>query len=438
MRVFIECTHTYFCGGPDGIPHVARGLASVCRKVGLEAGIECQPVVFVGQSVYTVDAVKARKSLAVFARQKRVEIRNAFNAFWGSSVSLRESGTGQTSAIPPAPSALKAVLTALEKGRLAIDMARALASGKRVRFKPGDTLLLLDLDWKPSFEEAVRSAKKNGAKVGFLLCDLIPLSKPEYVEASFLERFKNWLKHMIEISDFCLTISETSRKEIKAYLSQYPGQEMRQFKTASFRLGAGLPATGNDSQVRAAIRKIFKSDGAARPYICVSTLQDRKNQRLLLDAFEILWAKGIAARLCLIGQVGWRADALVERIVRHPRWRRELFMFNDLLDRDIAFCYRNAKALLFPSFAEGFGLPIVEALSAGLPVFASDIPVHREIAGEWCVFFNPKSAEDLANLIENFERNAQLAQARPVSEFNWPDWSGSCRELLDQTRTCAL
>ncbi len=437
MRIFLECTHTYFYGGPDGIPHVARGIASVCREVGLEAGIECHPVVFIGQSVYTVGAVKARKSLAVFARQKRVEFRNAFKALFGSSVPLRESGTGQTSAIPPAPAAFKGVLTALEKGRYAIDVARVVANGKRVRFNQGDTLLLFDSDWKPSFEEVLRLAKRNGAKVGFLLCDLIPLSKPEYVEASFLERFKNWLKHMIEISDFCLTISETSHREIKAYLSQCDGQKMRQFKTASFRLGAGLKAS-DTSHIRADVRKVFELHGAAKPYICVSTLQARKNQRLLLDAFEILWAKGIAARLCLIGQIGWKADALVERIVRHPRWRSELFMFNDLPDQDIAFCYRNAKALLFASFAEGFGLPIVEALSAGLPVFASDIPVHHEIAGEWCAFFNPKSAEDLANLIESFERERQLPQARPPSKFSWPDWSGSCRELLDQTRACAL
>jgi hypothetical protein len=97
-------------------------------------------------------------------------------------------------------------------------------------------------------------------------------------------------------------------------------------------------------------------------------------------------------------------------------------------DRELAHCYRRAAALVTCSRAEGFNLPIVEALHQGCPVWASDLPVHREVGGNFARYF---SLADPAGLAELWRGAATGENPRPRG-FTWPDWQDSCRLLLRQ------
>src|SRR5690606_41287928 len=99
--------------------------------------------------------------------------------------------------------------------------------------------------------------------------------------------------------------------------------------------------------------------------------------RVLLYASELLWAEGQDAVLCFVGKIGWKTKQLNEHLRQHPQQSKQLFMWNDLSDRELEYCYMNARSLVFPSYLEGFGLPLVEAMQRGLPAMASDIPVFR-------------------------------------------------------------
>ena len=83
------------------------------------------------------------------------------------------------------------------------------------------------------------------------------------------------------------------------------------------------------------------------------------------------------------------------------------------------------------SHAEGFGLPIVEALQRGLPVMASDIPVFREIGGEFVAYFDLGDSKSLEKLVLTYERTRLVPAVRPLQEWRWLDWKESAKQLMD-------
>ncbi len=121
----------------------------------------------------------------------------------------------------------------------------------------------------------------------------------------------------------------------------------------------------------------------------------------------------------------------------HPERGRRLFWFSDLSDHELDYCYRQCRALLAPSLVEGFNLPIVEALSRGATVLAIDLPVHREVGGNFAAYFPPTDAPRLADLIERLRSPGGLPGVADPVQFRWPDWRESCRQLLTETTRLA-
>ena len=111
----------------------------------------------------------------------------------------------------------------------------------------------------------------------------------------------------------------------------------------------------------------------------VGTLEPRKGHRIALDAFEALWADGLDVCLVIAGKHGWGVDHLAEAIRTHREFGKRLFWHERVDDAGLAQLYSDCDGLIAASFAEGFGLPIVEAGYFGKPVIASDIPVFREV-----------------------------------------------------------
>ena len=155
----------------------------------------------------------------------------------------------------------------------------------------------------------------------------------------------------------------------------------------------------------------------------VGTLEPRKGHSLVLDRFEELWDAGSPARLIIAGRAPW--PPLLARIRAHEELGDRLLYRDDVADRELAALYRGAVATISASAGEGFGLPVVESLSLGTPVIASDIPAHREVGGAHCRFFPPGDAPGLSAALRE-----ALAGALPrPAGFRWPDWEESGREL---------
>src|SRR5262249_41244642 len=141
------------------------------------------------------------------------------------------------------------------------------------------------------------------------------------------------------------------------------------------------------------LKLVAGSEGAAtQPYfIFVATIESRKNHLLLLDVWERLALELGAAtpRLVIVGRRGWSHEKVVERIANSSVLSRLVDEYNTLPDTALARLLAEARAALYPSFAEGYGLPVAEALALGVPVICSDLAELREVARHVPEYLDP-------------------------------------------------
>ena len=286
----------------------------------------------------------------------------------------------------------------------------------------GDILLILDSSWYMNIWESVDAFKSRGGHVQMVVYDLIPIAYPQFCDDILAEVFKEWIDESHKRVDGYIAISKTVAKDLKTYQTDR-GVNLPDRCYEYFYLGADFASKTKEGDIRKDLKTIFTHPNV---YISVSTLEPRKNHAYLLDAFEKLWEKGEKIDLVLIGRRGWKVEKLMERIQNHPMKDKHLFYFDDINDVELDYAYTHAKALLFASVVEGFGLPIIDGLTKGLPVIVSDTPIHREIGGAHVQYFDLQNPETLVRIIENetFKSDKKFE--------GWMTWRESCEMLMEK------
>lgn len=155
----------------------------------------------------------------------------------------------------------------------------------------------------------------------------------------------------------------------------------------------------------------------------LGTLQPRKNIPTLIEAFSKINKDNI--KLVIAGGKGHNFDRRISEAVKKYNLEEGIIFPGFIDEEDKVAVMKSAKVFCFPSFYEGFGIPILEAMSQGTPVIASDIPPHREIAGEAVIYFNPDNAQELADklqkVIDNDNLRQELSQkgSEQVKRYSW-------------------
>lgn len=167
----------------------------------------------------------------------------------------------------------------------------------------------------------------------------------------------------------------------------------------------------------------------ARPYfLCLGTIEPRKNHLLLLHLWrqmaETLPAEQVP-RLVVVGRRGWENEQILDLLERCDALKHHVTEINGCPDSELAALLRGARALLMPSFAEGYGMPIAEALSVGMPVLASDIAAHREVGGPVPDYRDPLDGPGWCAAILDYAASGERYQAQMQRLPDWhaPDWS---------------
>lgn len=295
--------------------------------------------------------------------------------------------------------------------------------------QPGDQLILLDSSWHAQHFSQIEGLKRRGVGVIAVIYDLIPVVRPEFFEERLRGVFNMWFDWVVHQADGYMSISHSVSEQVRAEITRRLGGEAAAERWYGyFHLGSELDLRDEAGAPSAALVELFES--GRQVFLAVSTIEPRKNHAYLLDAFELAWAEGSQACLCIVGRVGWKCEALIKRIREHVEFGRRLFMFNDVDDNGLELAYSKAAALVFSSHAEGFGLPLVEAMQRGLPAMGSDLPVFREIGGEYMAYFGLDRPADLAELVQRFESSGQFPAARALSGWRWIDWRESAGQLI--------
>jgi glycosyltransferase involved in cell wall biosynthesis len=297
---------------------------------------------------------------------------------------------------------------------------RLSARDERVVFARGDLLVLADEAWNYPAWRAAALARRRGARVVLVVYDLIPLRQPQFCAPLFSHVFARWLQRMLTCSDAVACISAATEEDLRAWCAQ---QGVALPPTAHFRLGSELaPGAG-------AVRddlSAFAADEAPF-FLAVGTIEPRKNLGFLLRAFERLWQEGSTARLLVAGRPHPQCADLVATLRGHAEQRHRLLTLFDATDAELGLAYGRCRALVFPSLAEGFGLPLVEARVRGCPVIASDLPALAELADGGVFLF---AAGDEAALLARLRGHIawdHRGQTWPMAVFTWND---SAQQLM--------
>ncbi len=310
----------------------------------------------------------------------------------------------------------------IEEGRLYSHFKHP-ALPDAIDLQQGDKLLLLDSGWGfyEEYPPLLAAVRKAGGEAIGCLYDLIPLRYPAATAVKNSGPFIHWFEDVLLRCDAIVCISQSVAQDFVNYLREKRLAPPLNMRIGWWPLGADFRAAAQTSPSPVA----HEIASAPTPFfMSVGTLEPRKAYSIALDAFEKLWAEGCDARYVIVGRPGWNTRALQRRVREHAEFGRRLFWLRDASDADLFHLYPRARALIFPSFTEGFGMPLVEAAHHGVRVIASDIPVFREVGGDGAVYFDLLDSQSLAARVKE-----ALASSREVTPPAVVSWAKSAARL---------
>jgi glycosyltransferase involved in cell wall biosynthesis len=248
----------------------------------------------------------------------------------------------------------------------------------------------------------------------YFLHDLIPIKYPEFVRPGDAERHQRRLLTLLMTARGVIVNSAATGLELEAH---------------AMRLGVALPPC-----VQAHLSPPnFPLPNPHRPsvetyFVVLGTIEPRKNHLLLLNLWRNLREKlGVGVpHLVVIGQRGWECEHVVDMLDRCEALNGFVHEISDCDDAALATWLYHAQALLLPSFAEGYGIPLVEALSLGTPVIASDLPVFRELAGDIPEYLDPLDALGWRQAVLDYSAagaSRRAAQKVRMQAWQTPTWA---------------
>ena len=273
--------------------------------------------------------------------------------------------------------------------------------------------------------------RKQKVKPVFFVHDLIPVTHPEYCRAGERERHVVRMNNVLGLACGVITNSRATLNDLASF-AESSGYTMPPATAALLAPGMQGISPGN--------RPI-----AGSYFVILGTIEPRKNHWLLLHLWRGLVERlgESAPRLVVIGQRGWECENVVDLLERCERLKGFVIEKSGCPDAELVTYLHHAQALLFPSFAEGYGMPLVEALALGVPVIASDLAAFREVAADIPEYVDPLDGKRWSELIMEYAepgseaRATQLARIKGFRAPTWADHFATVDALLDQiSRSC--
>ncbi|KKC26954.1 glycosyltransferase family 4 protein [Sphingomonas sp. SRS2] len=254
-----------------------------------------------------------------------------------------------------------------------------------------------------------------------LVHDLIPIEFPEYARPDGAEKHVRRMNTMAELAIGLIANSGSTAQSMERFLAGSGAEPL--IRVA--HLGADPLPQGEDPSP------------IPQPYFVVlSTVEPRKNHLLLLN----IWRRMIETigpertpHLAIIGRRGWENENVVDMLERCTAIQGHIHEFSGLSDPMVGTLLRSARALLCPSFAEGFGMPVTEALLCGTPVICSDLPALREAGGSVPDFIDPLDGPEWIRAIMDYSSNDPRPREQQIERLrDWtpPSWQGHIETVL--------
>jgi glycosyltransferase involved in cell wall biosynthesis len=293
----------------------------------------------------------------------------------------------------------------------------------------GDVLLCADLNAELTDADFAELARLHldGMRIVLVVHDLLAIRHPNLFPEQLGPLVRAWYSRMLSIADIAACTSRAGAAELAAWLDAHPELRTTPLPIGAFHLGADFPVPAASDEAASPELAAALACARARPTVVMSgTIEPRKGHPQALAAFELLWAEGHDLGLAIVGRQGWQMDAFAARLRAAPQLGERLHWLSGCGDAGLRQLYQAGAGLLMASRHEGFGLPVVEAAQAGLPILARDLPVVREVAGSHARYFRGEEPEDLAAALRDW---AAEGFAPSPAGMRPPSWDDSYRQL---------
>src|SRR3989338_4870656 len=249
--------------------------------------------------------------------------------------------------------------------------------------------------------------QKNGKKVATVF-DMTPTLFPQFHHQRTVQLEKIRLERIRKYADLVISISENSRSDFL------------KFSTKS-NVGVIYPAADQLDLTYSSekIKKVLKKYNLKRGYfLSVATLEPRKNLKVLLNVY----LRGqFDKELVIVGAKGWGDDEIHKLVMTNHQVR----MLGYIPDEELPILYRGASCFICPSFYEGFGLPVLEAMTFSIPTICSNTSSLTEVGGDAVLYIDPKSEESIKEAIGKIENDDNLKKRliekglQQADKFSW-------------------
>ena len=302
-----------------------------------------------------------------------------------------------------------------------------------INFKPGDIFIGLDLQHHVvNYQfEYLKIINLLGVRILFIVYDLLPVLFSKYFPPHYFLKdvHEKWLK-TISSFDGAVCISKAVAEELQEWVDTNVPERADKFEIKWFHLGAdidnSIPTLGIPEDADKFLSDIYSN----KSFIMVGTVEPRKRQDLVLEAFEYLWNEDLSVNLVIVGKKGWMVDNLCDRIRKHKEYGKRLFWLEGISDEYLEKVYTASTCLIAASEAEGFGLPLIEAAQKKIPIIARDIPVFHEVAGKHAYYFSATTGYELANSIKEWISLYNENRHPKSDDMPWLTWKESTKQLL--------
>ena len=302
-----------------------------------------------------------------------------------------------------------------------------------VEIKSGDVFLGLDLcsEVINLVETGFFTELKNrGVNISFVVYDILPITNPEWWPEGGGQVHKDWLDSIFKVSNNIVSISNTVNKEVCEYYKLHFSEKSytKNINFKYFHLGAEIVNMKENIMLSDLENDVIEAVKSRPSFLMVGTIEPRKCHAEVLDSFESLWESGVDCQLIIVGKQGWLVDSFIERVRSHSDLNRRIFWLEGINDNFLDRIYKASICLIAASKGEGFGLPLIEAAQYNLPILARDLPVFREVAGEYAIYFD----FDLTACILNFlNEHKGICKGTNTNQMEWLTWKQSACMLVE-------
>lgn len=435
-RLFIDCSFVDFGRQPTGIPRVVLKYVENGYAWGLDKGVDVVPVVTTTKGLFPVRPLPGANPPASTVGYTEPAVRPGVD------------GTSAAAHLRAAEDALRAALidagapagvAGIEAG--VSSLFSRLASqddeeGLKIDVAPGD-VIFYPAYWHDIDPLLFVALRKQGAKVFILVHDILPITHAKFYQTPWRERFADNLLAVIGIADGMIAVSRYTADCVKTFAAEN-NVRLQHIDV----LHNGFDHLIEDEDLRRYIEQGRHRPSFARkrtydffltnqPYIMVGSIEPKKGHVPVIKSFEALWRRGLDRKLVLVGRRGWMEEKVVDQIERSEFFGDKLFWFDNMDDMDLYCAYTHSRALIFSSYAEGFGIPMIEASMSKLPLVCYDTDITREVAGTFGLFYSDFEGfrDHIASLEDDETRDRLKAD---LDGFSWPSWEETGRRLFDR------